>query len=33
MSKDTIYMNTCNQVVGFRAMSEEFMHKLVLLSG
>jgi integrase/recombinase XerD len=30
MSKITIYNRACNQVVGFRAMSEEFMHKLVI---
>jgi site-specific recombinase XerD len=30
MSKNTIYTKACNQVVGFRAMSEEFMHKLVI---
>ena len=30
MGKDTIYMRACNQVVGFRAMSEQFMHRLVI---
>ncbi len=30
MSKTTIYLNACNQVVGFRAMSEEFIRKLVI---
>ena len=30
MSKNTIYEKACNQVVGFRSMSEEFTRKLVI---
>lgn len=30
MSKNTIYLEACNQVVGFRAMGEEFIRKLVI---
>ncbi len=30
MSKNTIYLEACNKVVGFRAMGEEFIHKLVI---
>ncbi len=30
MSKNTIYSEACNQVVGFRQMGEDFTHKLVI---
>jgi len=30
MSKNTIYFEACNQVVGFRTMGEEFIRKLVI---
>lgn len=30
MSKNTIYLEACNKVVGFRAMGEEFIRKLVI---
>ena len=30
MSKNTIYSETCNKVVGFQKMSEEFIRKLVI---
>jgi len=30
MSKNTIYEQACNQVAGFRSMSEEFTRKLVI---
>ena len=30
MSKNTIYLEACNQVVGFQTMGEEFIRKLVI---
>ena len=30
MSKNTIYSEACNKVVGFQAMGEEFIRKLVI---